>query len=122
MSHIVTIETEVRDVTAIRQACDRLTLPPPIYGQTRLFSSGATGWQVKLPDWQYPVVCDVNTGRLAYDNFGGRWGAPEQLDRFLQAYAVEKATLEARKQGYSVFERSLDDGSIHLRIQTGADT
>ena len=77
------------------------------------------GWAVRLPEWKYPVVCDVNTATIAYDNYEGRWGDPKQLDRFLQGYAVEKAKLEARKKGHSVFEQPLSDGSIKLTIRVG---
>ena len=65
MSHIVTIKTEVRDVAAIQAACQRLTLPPPVNGTFELFSSTAKGLAVKLPNWQYPVVCDVASGQVA---------------------------------------------------------
>ncbi|WP_437191543.1 DUF1257 domain-containing protein [Planctomicrobium sp. SH527] len=120
MSHIVHIQTEVRDPVAIRAACDRLQLPEPIYGAAQLFSSTATGWQVRLPEWRYPVVCDVTTSRVAYDNFEGRWGRRQELDRFLQGYAVEKAKIEARRKNYTVSEQSLADGSFKLTIQTGS--
>jgi len=116
LSHIVTIQTQVRDPAAICSACQRLKLPAPVHGTTRLFSAEATGWQVRLSAWRYPVVCDVNTGQVLYDHYGGRWGDPAHLDRFLQAYAVEKATLEARRQGHSVTEQSLSDGSIKLTV------
>jgi hypothetical protein len=42
------------------------------------------------------------------------------LDAFKQAYAVERAKLEARKHGYTVREQSLSDGSIRLTINQGA--
>jgi hypothetical protein len=119
MSHIVTIQTEIRDPVAISSACYRLQLPDPVFGKTKLFSSSATGWTVKLPDWRYPVVADVNTGTLAYDNYNGRWGEQKQLDRFMQGYAVEKATSEARRKGHSVMEQSLSDGSIKLTVSVG---
>ena len=119
MSHIVSIQTEVRDPVAIRSACDRLKLPEPVFGKAKLFSSSATGWVVQLPEWRYPVVADVNTGKLAYDNYGGRWGEQKQLDRFLQGYAVEKAKIEARKKGHSVIEQPLEDGSIKLTVSVG---
>ena len=119
MSHIVSIQTEVRDPIAIRSACDRLKLPEPVFGEVKLFSSSATGWAVQLPKWRYPVVADVNTGKLAYDNYNGRWGEPKQLDRFLQGYAVEKAKIEARKKGHSVIEQPLEDGSIKLTVSVG---
>ena len=117
MSHIVTIKTEVRDAAAVRAACKRLGLAEPVEGKTRLFSGEVTGLVVQLPDWQYPVVADLNTGQLKFDNFGGRWGEQKELDKFLQSYAVEKAKIEARKRGHAVTEQQLSDGSIRLTIQ-----
>lgn len=119
MSHIVQIQTEIRDPVAIQAACGRLSLPQPVFGETKLFSSLAVGWAVQLPEWQYPVVCDVATAKIAFDNFEGRWGDPKQLDRFQQIYAVEKARIEARRKGHTVTEQSLADGSIKLTIQVG---
>jgi hypothetical protein len=84
-----------------------------------LFSSTATGWAIRLPEWRYPIVCDVNTAKIAFDNYGGRWGDQVQLDRFLQGYAVEKAKVEARKKGHSVSEQALEDGSVKLTINVG---
>jgi len=45
------------------------------------------------------------------------WGAPQELDKFLQAYAVERAKIEARLKGHSVTEQALADGSIKVTIQ-----
>ncbi len=120
MSHIVTIQTQVRDPAAISSACMRLQLPEPEFATVTLFSANPTGWAVRLPEWTYPVVCDVDQGQLYYDNYGGRWGNQDHLDHFLQAYAVEKAKLEARKQGYSAIEQPLADGSIKVTIEVGA--
>jgi hypothetical protein len=119
MSHIVSIQTEVRDPVAVRSACERLKLPQPTHGTFKLFTSTATGLGVQLPEWRFPVVCDTTTGQLAYDNFNGRWGETSQLDRFLQGYATEKCRLEARRQGHTVTEQALADGSIKLTIRVG---
>ena len=119
MSHIVTIQTEVRDPAAIRSACDRVGLPLPVHGTARLFTTEATGLLVQLPRWRYPVVCQTETGTLAFDNYRGRWGEQQYLDRFLQAYAVEKTRIEARKQGHDVVEQTLVDGSIKLTVTVG---
>ena len=119
MSHIVSIETEIRDASAIRAACDRLRLPEPVFGAAKLFSGSKTGWTVNLPAWRFPVVCDVATGKVDFDNFGGRWGEQKELDRYVQAYAVEKAKIEARKKGHSVTEQQLEDGSIKVVVQIG---
>ena len=119
MSHIVLIETEILDALAIRAACNRLRLPEPVFGAAKLFSGSKTGWAVLLPEWRYPVVCDVDTGKVAFDNFGGRWGEQKELGRFVQAYAVEIAKIEARKKGHSVTEQQLEDGSIKVVVQIG---
>lgn len=119
MSHIVQIQTEVRDVAAIQAACRRLNIQNPDFGLHKLFSSQLEGWGVRLPGWIYPVVCQPSTGALQFDNYGGRWGEQVHLDQFLQSYAVEKTKLEARKKGHSVTEQPLVDGSIKLVVQVG---
>ena len=116
MSHLVTIRTEVRDPAAVAAACARLNLAAPVTRTVRLFNAEVTGLTVALPDWRYPVVCRTETGELQYDNFEGRWGDLAQLDRFRQAYAVEKVKLEARKQGRTTLEQPLADGSIRVQI------
>jgi hypothetical protein len=119
LSHIVTIKTEVRDAEAVRAACKRLGLEEPVQGTARLFSGEVSGLLVKLPGWLYPVVADLSTGQINFDNYEGAWGDPKHLDAFRQAYAIEKAKLEARKQGHSVHEQPLPDGSVKLVIQVG---
>jgi hypothetical protein len=120
MSHLVTIHTKVHDPAAVTAACRRLSLAEPVHGTAHLYSGEATGLLVQLPGWQYPAVIDTLTGTLHYDNFEGHWGEPKELDRFLQSYAVEKAKLAARAQGYVVREQALTDGSIKLQILTEA--
>ena len=119
MSHVVTVQTRVHDPAAVAAACTRLGLPAAEHGTVELFSGKATGLLVQLPGWQYPVVIDTLTGTVRYDNYAGAWGDQAHLDRFLQAYAVEKARLEARKKGYGCTEQALADGSIKLQILEG---
>jgi hypothetical protein len=117
MSHVVQIQTQVRDAEAVRAACRRLGLAEPVQGTTRLFSSEVTGLAVQFPGWRYPAVCQLDTGQVQFDNFQEHWGKQQELDRFLQGYTVEKAKLEARKRGHMVSEQQLQDGSIKLTIQ-----
>ena len=117
MSHIVTIRTQVRDPLAIQTACSRLKLPAPVYGSTKLFVDEKVGWAVKLTGWNYPVVFNTNNGDVDFDNYGGKWGQQQELDLFLQAYAVEMTKLEARKAGHSATEQLLADGSIRVCVQ-----
>lgn len=119
MSHVVEIQTEVRDPAAIRAGCERLKLPEPEFGEVKLFSSTVTGWAVQLPQWRYPIVCDVKNAKIAFDSYEERWGSHEHLNAFTQAYAIERAKLEARRRGHTVVEQPLEDGSVKLTVTVG---
>jgi hypothetical protein len=73
VSHIVTIQSQVRDAAAVAAACQRLGLALPTERTVRLFSASVTGLAIELPGWNYPVVCDLASGSLKYDNYGGAW-------------------------------------------------
>lgn len=75
MSHVVQLQAQIKDAAAVRAACQRLGLPAPVQGTTKLFSGEVTGLAVQLPDWIYPVVADLASGQLKFDNFQGRWKA-----------------------------------------------
>jgi hypothetical protein len=119
LSHIVEIKTEVKDEAAVKAACVRLQVPTPEHKTVRLFNATATGLCVQLPGWSYPVVANLATGQIQYDNYNGHWGEQKHLNSFLQAYAVEKAKVEARKKGHSVSETKLEDGSIRVTVKVG---
>ena len=116
MSHIVSIETQVRDEAAVQAACLRLQLPAASRGTFKLYSSTEEGLGVELPGWRYPVVANTNTGQLRFDNYEGRWGEQKHLDGFLQGYAVEKAKIEACRKGHTVTEQQMDNGAIKLTV------
>ena len=121
MSHLVVIKVEVKDFDAIKSACCRLELKEPVHGRAIIFNAEAEGVIVELPDWTYPVVCQLKTGEVKYDTYKGQWGDEKHLHRFIQMYGVEKATLEARRKGYSVVEQTLSDGSIKLTVNLGGN-
>jgi hypothetical protein len=115
MSHIATVQTEIRSLESLSAACRRLGLGLPQHGTHRLFGGQtATGYAVKLPGWRYPVVFDLTAKQVHFDNFKGHWGDTKQLDRLKQAYAVCAAKAQASKQGLRVQERQLADGSVQL--------
>jgi hypothetical protein len=116
MSHIVTVQSKVRDPFAVTAACGQLKLPAPVVGTAALYGGQVNGLLIRLPGWTYPAVVDLATGEVKFDTFEGRWGDRAHLDRFLQMYAVEKAKHEARAKGYPVTEQALQDGSIRLQI------
>src|ERR1035437_3908093 len=96
LSHVVSIKVDIRDPTALAAACARLGLQPPVRGTAKLFTTDATGEIVRLPGWTYPVVIDTEARRVRFDNFNEAWGSQQELDKLLQAYAVEKARIEAK--------------------------
>jgi hypothetical protein len=56
---------------------------------------------------------------VSFDNYNGHWGEQKYLNAFLQAYAVEKAKIEARKKGHTCSETKLEDGSIRVTVRVG---
>jgi hypothetical protein len=119
LSHIVEIKTEIRDEVAVKAACVRLQIPTPEHKTVRLFNATATGLCVQLPGWSYPLVANLATGQLQYDDYNGHWGEQKHLNSFLQGYAVEKAKIEAHKKGHRVSETRLQDGSIRVTVRVG---
>jgi hypothetical protein len=116
MSHVVTVKVEMTDRDAIQAACDRLQLKLQDEAKHTLYGGAKVqGLRVDLPGWSYPVVID-EAGSIHYDNYGGSWGEQLELDKFVQAYTVEKATAEARQHGYMVNEEEVSDGSIRLEM------
>ena len=73
MSHIVKVTTQVKDAVAVAAACRRLGLAEPAVETVKLFTSEASGLAVRLPGWRFPILCDLASGLLQYDNYGGRW-------------------------------------------------
>lgn len=123
MSHTTTITgLKITDIRALAQAVARIqgatltTHAKPT--EQRLFDgkpiTNVTA-SVSLPGWLYPVHID-STGNAHLDNYGGKWGAPETLDKLKQGYATSKAASLARSNGYMVQEKQKADGSITLTL------
>ncbi len=117
MCHTISINAEIRDAAVVRAACQRLGLPSPVQGKTKLGRTEVEGLAVQLPGWKYPVVFNTATGQRKLRNPSSKWGDQQHLDRFLQAYAVECIRADARRRGCIVTERQRSDGSITLTVQ-----
>ena len=84
-----------------------------------MYSSTEQGTAVYIPGWTYPAVVKED-GSVACDTYGGRWGDESKLNELTAYYGLEKAKLEAEKQGYSVEE--LEEGeNIKLRVYCGGE-
>lgn len=116
MSHTVTIKTQFKDPAAVLAAAKEMGLAEPKIETVNLFQSGHqfTGYAVRLPGWMYPVVIDTATGEARFDNYNGKWGKQEELNRLTQLYGVHKATIEAKKRGLIVRRQAGKNGAIQL--------
>lgn len=116
MSHTMNIEIEMRDIDALAAACERIGIEMLPYGEHKLFSSSReTGIGIMLSGWSYPVVVKDN-GMVAFDNFKGRWGDEAKLNELKAYYGLEKAKIEARRAGHSVYE-SYDEQTNDLVLR-----
>lgn len=116
MSHTMNIAIELHDRQALEAACQRLGLALE-EGKYKLYSSIEEGIAIFLPGWKYPALVK-NDGTVAYDNYGGRWGKIEEMNKLRAFYGLEKAKIEARKKGYCLYETYNDRSQeIELRIR-----
>ena len=118
MSHTMNIETEIHDISVLATVCSKLNLNME-QGEHRLYDGTvAKGVAVRLPGWRYPAVVG-DDGRISYDNYNGSWGKQGELGKLTAHYGLEKAKVEARRKGYSVFESVADNGNLQLKIKVG---
>ena len=122
MSHFTTIETQIRDMRALNDACAELGLELIQNAEARGFASNRRhgDYVIKLkgpydialtrqPGGTFSLVTDWWGGHVEKE-VGGQYG------RLLQLYGVHKATLEARKKGLTVRRQAADQGRIKLTI------
>lgn len=116
MSHTMNIRIELHDRAALEAACQRLGLQM-VEGTHKLYQTVEEGIAVFLPGWRYPVIVK-NDGTIAYDNYNENWGKEKELNKLRAYYGVEKAKIEARRRGYSVYETfNANTKEIELRIR-----
>ena len=122
MSHFTTIQTQVRDLDALRAALGEL-------GVTLLANTNARGYLNntlhgdyvirlkgpydialnKTPDGSYGLTTDWWDGHVEKE-------AGSKFGRLLQLYGVHKTMIESRKKGHFVQRKAQKDGSIKLVI------
>ena len=122
MSHFTTIQTQVRDLDALRHALGELGVT--LHEKTT--ARGYAGNQLKgdyvirlkgpydvalnqNPDGSYGLTTDWWDGHVEKE-VGAKFG------RLLQLYGIHKTTIEARKRGHFVQRKAQKDGSIKLMI------
>ena len=122
MSHFTTIQTQIKDLEALRAAVAELglTLIPnaeargyvqnKVRGEYVLRLKGPYDVALnKQPDGTYGLTTDWWRGCVAHE-------VGENYGRLLQLYGVHKATREARRAGYLVRRQPQTNGSIKLTL------
>jgi hypothetical protein len=128
MSHFMTIQTQIRDIDALRDACTELGLELLPNAEARGFSQnrrkGEYVIRLKGPydialnqefpeggekKGSYGLTTDWWDGHVERE-VGPKYG------RLLQLYGVHKTLREARRQRYRVTRKVEDDGSIALSL------
>jgi Protein of unknown function (DUF1257) len=128
MSHFTTIQTQIRDLEALSDACtemDILFLPnAQCRGYAGITRQAPHVIRLKGPydiavnpaserDGTYGLTTDWWDGHVANE-------VGENYGRLLQSYGVHKTVREARLRGLRVNRRQDNDGSILLTLEGGA--
>ena len=99
------------------------------FGEHSLGDTRQTGYGFKLTMsgsvrgdnlWYHPIVLRMD-GQLAYDEYGGRWGDVNGLEKLKGAYAIAKAELAAQALGWMT-ERTADGSLVVYHPQSGTIT
>lgn len=122
MSHFTTIKTQIKDVEALRSACQEMGFPLLQDAQARgYYENKIKGDYViqlkgpydialnKQPEGSFGLTADLWEGHVEKE-VGLNYG------KLLQLYGVHKAMREARKKGHLVKRSQRQDGSIKLVI------
>ena len=122
MSHFTTIQTQIRDLAALRAACAELGVGLIENAVARGYGSNTHKGDLviklkgpydiavnKQQDGTFGFTCDWWDGHVERE-VGANYG------RILQLYGVHKAMSEARRKGYTTRRQTLGDGAIKILI------
>ena len=120
MSHFTEIKTQIKDIEALRAACQEM-------GLTLLQNADVRGYYENKTKGEYVIRLkgpyDIAVNKQADGTFGlnaDLWNGHVENEvgqgygKLLQLYGVHKASIEARKNGLSVLRRHQPNGSIKL--------
>ena len=128
MSHFTTIQTQIRDLEALNDACAEMDLKLVANANCR----GYAGITRKAPHviqlkGPYDIAVDPSpekdgTYGLTTDWWDGH--AVKEVGigygRLLQSYGIHKTMREARTRGLRVFRKQEQDGSVLLTLEGGS--
>ena len=128
MSHFTSIQTQIRDVDALADACAELKLRLVSYSTCRGYAGVVrqAPLVIKL-NGPYDIAVDASPEKdgcyeLTTDWWDGHVAKEVGVGygRLLQSYGVHKTTREARLRGLRTSRRVEADGSILLTLEGGS--
>ena len=122
MSHFTTIQTQIRDLDALRAACAEMKIGLFKNTEARGYGSNQRlGEYVIRLNGPFDIALNQNQNG-GFDLSTDWWEGHVEKEvgqgfgKLLQLYGVYKATREAKGRGLSVSRNPLQDGSIKLTI------
>jgi len=121
MSHTMNIKLELHDRDALEAACKRLGFVM-IKDEFEVGSSVVKGIGIFYRGCEYPFAVVKENGRVVCDHdddddrYYDDYDILSELNKLKAYYGVEKAKIEARKQGYSVYE-IFDKHTQEIKLQ-----
>jgi len=123
MSHFTTIQTQIRDVAALEDACAELGVELLRNAEARGYATqtrhGDLVIQLRGP---YDIAAIRSETHDAYELTTDWWGGHVEKEvgpdygRLIQLYGVHKTIREAQKKRLRVTRRQESDGSIKLTL------
>jgi hypothetical protein len=126
MSHFTTIKTQIKDIEALKTACQEMGLEVSQKAIARgYYGNKIKGEYVIKLNGPYDIALNTDENG-SYGLTSDLWNGHVELEvglnygKLLQLYGVHKATIEARKKGLSVVRRQAKDGNIKLILMGAA--
>jgi len=122
MSHFASVQTQIRDIGALRGACTELGLVLADNAVARGYGTNTVHGDLVI---RLKGPYDIALNRQQDGSYGlttDWWGGHVEREvgsgygRLLQLYAVHKAQIEAKKKGLTCRRQALGDGSVKLVI------
>lgn len=122
MSHFTSIQTQIKDLDALQDACRELGVELAHKGVARGYATNTrTGEAVIKLKGPYDVALNRQEDG-AYALTTDWWGGHVEKEvgtnftKLIQLYGVHKAMREAKKKGYLASRKTLPNGAIKLTI------
>lgn len=125
MSHFVSIETQIKDLEALDEACIELGIRLMHQASCRGYGGIERKAQHTIElNGPYDIAVDSNEIGffvLTTDWWGGHVEKEvgSGFGRLLQSYAVHKTVKEARQRGFRTSQQVQEDGSVFLTLEGG---